>query len=66
MVTSAIWTELFDKFLNIPSCKEIPSWDSNLRTLKQELLNVTQSDASTWKNALKTLNKMIQMNHEKP
>jgi hypothetical protein len=65
MATSSVWTDIFDKFLNIPSCKEIPSWDPVLKTLRNELVKLAESDVPSWKNALRTLNKIIQSNCEK-
>ncbi|KAI6190720.1 Protein kinase domain-containing protein [Aphelenchoides bicaudatus] len=66
MVTGSIWTGIFDKFLNIPSCSKIPQWSPTLAQVKEELLSLQQTDVPGWKNAVVKLNKMVQSNYEKP
>lgn len=56
MALYELWTELFDEFLNIPNCKELPDWADVNRRMMRELKNAVMEMRLEWKKALERFN----------
>uniref|UniRef100_A0A914HAI6 Protein kinase domain-containing protein n=1 Tax=Globodera rostochiensis TaxID=31243 RepID=A0A914HAI6_GLORO len=51
-----LWTQLFEQFLNIPDCKQLPKWSSALRCMEDRLTEAVKVEPLEWKKALERFN----------
>uniref|UniRef100_A0A183BW57 Protein kinase domain-containing protein n=1 Tax=Globodera pallida TaxID=36090 RepID=A0A183BW57_GLOPA len=56
MALHDLWTQLFEQFLNIPDCKQLPKWSNALRCMEDRLTEAVKVDPLEWKKALERFN----------
>uniref|UniRef100_A0A914HJC5 Protein kinase domain-containing protein n=1 Tax=Globodera rostochiensis TaxID=31243 RepID=A0A914HJC5_GLORO len=56
MALHDLWTQLFEQFLNIPDCKQLPKWSSALRRMEDRLTEAVKVEPLEWKKALERFN----------
>ncbi|KAI6208580.1 Protein kinase domain-containing protein [Aphelenchoides besseyi] len=64
MTNGDLWTKIFEKFLNIPSCSNLPDWSIVLYDLETEFSEAVRQDPAAWKQSIVWLNKMIKCTTE--
>ena len=52
-----LWNQIFEEFLNIPDCKNLPNWTNVNRRMEQRLKTaVTNGMGLEWKKSLERFN----------
>ncbi|KAL3083349.1 hypothetical protein niasHS_011151 [Heterodera schachtii] len=54
-----VWTQLFDQYLNIPNCKQLPKWLNTLDQMESRLAEAVKTEPLEWKRAIERFNEFV-------
>jgi hypothetical protein len=60
MILYDMWQQIFDQFLNIPNCDELPKWSEVNRRMEEQLsIAVATEFGQEWKKAIERFNGFV-------
>lgn len=56
---SDIWKRVFNAFLNIPDCENLPDWFAVVKDVREALEEYVDDDPRSWQASLNQCNEML-------